>query len=393
MPGEPLATAAGQKTWSTTVNIPDGPAPGNDAPNFSPLPHHVGQLPCFGLSNTAIRSAGTNLDKSVPAGPRFARIWWVDIRQLSDTSEPIPVATWVEVPTVIDLAPTVLPAMPGAGLVVAATTMPVESPQAPITPAYTPATVPTDVVHNVVARTLVEVPSGSPTEVPADADQLAISVTMPVANQTTPACMPSEESNGALAEVSLVADRDIDPFARALIRKKAKQLVGRAGYRHQDREDIEQELALQFVRRLPSFDPGQGHFNVFATVVIERSVASILRHRLAKKRDDRHVMSLSAKIDSGEEGLAELVETIGQRELDARRGQHPRFAEELAQLKFDMVETIATLSAKDRELPERLKSRNVSEISRDIGVPRSTLDERVRRLRRRFEQAGMKDYI
>ncbi len=32
-------------------------------------------------------------------------------------------------------------------------------------------------------------------------------------------------------------------------------------------------------------------------------------------------------------------------------------------------------------------------IARDMGVPRTTLNESVRRLRRRFESAGLKDYV
>jgi transposase-like protein len=40
-----------------------------------------------------------------------------------------------------------------------------------------------------------------------------------------------------------------------------------------------------------------------------------------------------------------------------------------------------------------LKSHSIAEIARDLGVPRTTLNDTVRRLRQRFEQAGLRAYL
>jgi DNA-directed RNA polymerase specialized sigma24 family protein len=144
---------------------------------------------------------------------------------------------------------------------------------------------------------------------------------------------------------------------------------------------------------LPSFDPNQAHRNKFITTVVERYVANILRDKRAGKRDHRRVSSLNVMIDVADEGPIELGETIGQRELDAQRGRYPRSDEELAQLVGDMADVMAKLPDELRDLAERLKTQTVSEIARDMGVPRTTLNESVRRLRRRFESAGLKDYV
>jgi hypothetical protein len=40
-----------------------------------------------------------------------------------------------------------------------------------------------------------------------------------------------------------------------------------------------------------------------------------------------------------------------------------------------------------------LKSCSLSEIARDLGVPRTTLQRKVQRLRQCFENAGLKNYL
>ena len=47
----------------------------------------------------------------------------------------------------------------------------------------------------------------------------------------------------------------IDEYAVRIIKHKARQLVGRAGFTESDREDLEQEMMLDLLRRLPKFDP------------------------------------------------------------------------------------------------------------------------------------------
>jgi DNA-binding NtrC family response regulator len=58
----------------------------------------------------------------------------------------------------------------------------------------------------------------------------------------------------------------------------------------------------------------------------------------------------------------------------------------------DVEEVIERLPKDLRTFAIRLKSQNVSEIARKTAVSRTTLNESVKRLRRRFERAGLKDY-
>ncbi len=182
-------------------------------------------------------------------------------------------------------------------------------------------------------------------------------------------------------------------FEFGIIKKKVRQIVGRAGFTKQDRQDLEQELLARLVQSLKSFDPNQAHRKSFVTAVVERDVANILRDAKAEKRDHRRIGSLNVTIEVTEDGPTELADTIGNREYDARRCRHPRSAEELAQLASDLAEIVAALPDDLRDLAHRLKTQSISEAARDLGVPRTTLNHSVRRMRERFVQTGLREYV
>jgi len=184
-----------------------------------------------------------------------------------------------------------------------------------------------------------------------------------------------------------------DKFTKDLIRRKARQLIGKAGFTKTDREDIQQQLYQHLIRRAKFFDPEKAHWNVFATTLIERFVADILRRKRAAKRDHQRVVSLSTVIADGEEGPVKLGDTISRRENDARLGRSLRGEHELAQLKIDVTETIASLPPEMREVAEALQRHSIAEVARRKGIPRTTLNDVVQRIRERFEDAGLRAYL
>ncbi|MFM2007984.1 MAG: hypothetical protein RLZZ09_3639, partial [Pseudomonadota bacterium] len=56
---------------------------------------------------------------------------------------------------------------------------------------------------------------------------------------------------------------DFDCYADKLIRHKARQLVGKAGFTEDDRPDIEQELALDLLQRLRHYDAEKAKRSTF----------------------------------------------------------------------------------------------------------------------------------
>jgi RNA polymerase sigma-70 factor (ECF subfamily) len=171
-------------------------------------------------------------------------------------------------------------------------------------------------------------------------------------------------------------DDGLGDFARDLIRRKARQLARHAGPHHHDPEDVEQELTLRLLRAMPRYDPARGHVHAFVTAVVERAAAGLLRRCRAKKRGAGPVRSLDAP------AAAEPTD----------RGDAGRAADRVG-LAADLAAVLAELPADLRGLAERLTRQTLSEVARQDGVPRSTLQRRVDRLRRRFEDAGLREYL
>ena len=182
-------------------------------------------------------------------------------------------------------------------------------------------------------------------------------------------------------------------FEFGIVKRKVRQIIGRAGYTRQDREDLEQELLARLLQGLKSFDPDVAHRKSFVTAIVERAVANILRNARAEKRDHRRISSLQLLVEVTDDGPTELAETIGDREYNRLRCRDPRSDEELSQLNTDLADVVAVLPEELRTLAERLKTQSISAIAREIGVPRTTLNGAVRHLRQRFEQAGLRDYL
>jgi RNA polymerase sigma-70 factor (ECF subfamily) len=185
----------------------------------------------------------------------------------------------------------------------------------------------------------------------------------------------------------------IDDFAARLIRFKARQLVGRAGFTRSDVDDIEQELVLKLLKHRGAFDPDQSHWHAFVTTIVERHAATILRDKRMEKRDFTRATSLHVIVDDPINGPSELAATIGRRELDARLGLATRPEHDFLELVQDLATVMADLPPTWRNVCERLKSASVSKVARDLGVPRTTLSCLLRRLRRRFEPAGLGEYV
>jgi RNA polymerase sigma-70 factor, ECF subfamily len=186
---------------------------------------------------------------------------------------------------------------------------------------------------------------------------------------------------------------ELGRFEHGIVRRKVRQLIGCYGFHEQDRESLKQELLTRILQGLKSFDPAQAHRNAFVTTIVERSVATIVRDKRAEKRDHRRIRSLNVMIGDGGENRTELSATIGQPAYDARRCRESRSDGDLSELSSDIAELLAHLPGELQLLAEQLKHKSISQIAREMGIPRTTLRERLVELRERFEAAEMRMHL
>lgn len=159
--------------------------------------------------------------------------------------------------------------------------------------------------------------------------------------------------------------------ARSLARAKAYMVIGQCGLTKQDREDIEAQLLLTVCRRAPKYDSGRSSIGTFASQVMDREVASILRYRLAGRR--LHL------------GRPELVDG---RALDDLSVASP-FTAERQEFWLDVGKVMRTLPATLRETVLALRCGSPTEASQLLGTAKSVVYERIAQIRQAFLAAGI----
>lgn len=186
----------------------------------------------------------------------------------------------------------------------------------------------------------------------------------------------------------------IDDYAVRIIKYKARQLVGRVGFTESDRQDLEQEMVFDLLRRLPKFKPERAQRNTFIARVVEHKVATIIEAQKAGMRDYRLCScSLNDRFENEEGGSVERIDTINQDDYLQRTGKLSRPISDLRGLSIDVRSAVEKLPPELRELCKRLQIESVTDISRDTGIPRGTIYESIKKLRTLFEDAGLKDYL
>lgn len=186
----------------------------------------------------------------------------------------------------------------------------------------------------------------------------------------------------------------VDDYAVRIIKRKAKQLVGRVGLTIADREDLEQEMLLDLLHRLPKYDPDRAQRNTFIARVVEHKVANIIEARKAGMRDYRRCRcSLNDQREDKDGNCLERMESIDQEDYMNRTGRLSRSVADTGRLTIDVHKFMDRLPPDLRELCVRLATDTVMEISHETGVPRGTIYESIKKLRSIFKDAGLGEYL
>ncbi|MBK8285791.1 MAG: sigma-70 family RNA polymerase sigma factor [Ahniella sp.] len=170
-------------------------------------------------------------------------------------------------------------------------------------------------------------------------------------------------------------------------------MVGKAGLLAADVGDIEQDIWLDLLSRLHTFDPERGHPRAFIRLVAQNKAKSILTARSAVKRGRGKLdLSLNWGPDDGDCEGQELHETIGRDDYLRRTRGPVRSEEERMDLGLDVRRFLARLHPVDRTVCLLLVERGATDVARVVGIPRSTLRGVIDRLRAAADEFGLDEY-
>lgn len=184
------------------------------------------------------------------------------------------------------------------------------------------------------------------------------------------------------------------PFVVRLIRKTAKRMVGKTGLIAADVEDLQQDLWLDMLQRLSGYRHDRGHIRAFLTHVVKNKAASILAARSAAKRGGGlRWVSLNEPFEDEDGEEVERLDAISVDDfLRLTRGTIRSEATRL-ELAIDVRKTVGQLPPPQRAICLLLIDENQCAVANVVGIPRSTLRDLIKRLRRIAKDAGLDDYF
>jgi len=178
----------------------------------------------------------------------------------------------------------------------------------------------------------------------------------------------------------------------------AKKLVGE--FRRRSRilersefDDLVQDCLLHWiaVRRRLALDPDNPPVGYMAQV-LRNKLTDWVRERGAEKRaGDLGTLSLDATVDGSEDGMT-LAESLEASEsahsgLDAEAHRH--------HVRMDLLRTLALLTPAQQRLCLLLgeEGLSVKEAAEQLRIPRGTLYEEIKRIRKVFSDHGLDNYL
>ena len=156
-------------------------------------------------------------------------------------------------------------------------------------------------------------------------------------------------------------------YAHNISRCKAKTLIGHYGFTEHDLPDIEQELLMELIKKLPHYDPEIARETTFIMRVTEGKIADLISYRLASCRDWKR-RNISTKES---ESLLENIPVND--EIDIY-------------LALDISDFIGKLPKELTEICELLKHYTITEILEEYPISRTAFHHKLKKLKKIFHQ-------
>jgi RNA polymerase sigma-70 factor (ECF subfamily) len=168
--------------------------------------------------------------------------------------------------------------------------------------------------------------------------------------------------------------------------REARRVCRLAGLPAQDQEDVRQDLLLDLLGRLRSYDPKRGTLGAFAQVCFGHRTGR-LTARSRRERAHRHPLAFDAPLP-GTAGLT-LADTLS--EADSYGAWLGQPTDDIAdsERRLDLDRAIATLAPTTLPLCAALTAWTPHDLARVSGTPRASLYRHVRALRLDLLTAGI----
>ena len=175
------------------------------------------------------------------------------------------------------------------------------------------------------------------------------------------------------------------------IRYLASKLSHQNAVPGMDREDFEQDLVLDLLRRIGRHDPARASLETFAEHVIDNRVATLTRP-CARLRTERQMVSIDTPRPSSDND-AESDQLPEDNLITGNSDAGPASIENELSLRIDMERFVGKLTPALRLCADIMHNGNVAEGASKSGLHRSTIYDRLARLRAEAAAIGLHEYL
>lgn len=176
------------------------------------------------------------------------------------------------------------------------------------------------------------------------------------------------------------------------IRYLANKLTRQNAVPGMEREDYEQDLVLDLLKRIGRHDPTRASLETFAERIIDHRVATITRP-CARLLAERRQVSLDAILaPEDDQQSAHPVSDLAESPMGSV-GDDAADVESRLGLRFDLERFVGSLPPALRMCVDVLRADSISGGAQSAGLHRSTIYERLSRLRAEAAAIGLQEYL
>lgn len=174
------------------------------------------------------------------------------------------------------------------------------------------------------------------------------------------------------------------------IRYLASKLCRQNAVPGMDREDFEQDLVLDLLRRIGRHDPARASLETFAEHVLDNRVATLTRP-CARLQAERQQVSIDSATTADRDEACPT--DLSEESLMTAGNENPSDVENGLSLRIDVERFVGKLTPALRMCAEIMINGNVAEGASSAGVHRSTIYERLAHLRAEAAALGLREYL
>ncbi|ABK44581.1 sigma-24 (FecI-like) [Magnetococcus marinus MC-1] len=176
----------------------------------------------------------------------------------------------------------------------------------------------------------------------------------------------------------------IPTYAVSSIRYRAMKLEQSQLCPHADREDYEQELMLNFQKKLHHYNPHRAGLNTFIAEIVDKRAATMVEHARASKRGDAmQMISIHTPVYDGEGHATELGDTLSSDQTLWPNDSMPWH--ERVELQIDLERQVKRLPPSLRQMAIQFSHSSVSEIAHRQKSSRATVYKARDQIASRFQ--------